>query len=183
MGPPASASPLRTPSAQPLRSHGDAGEPSTPLISPMPAPSAAGVRPTRVLICVCNAGVSELIGLMLADAGCMVINMDVMPWLAGDPLPGPPSEVLILDAWPLRYSDAATQAYARLTAQPAALVLLMDSPQPAQLADQLGAVATLPLLFTLQDLVSAVRRAAGHWRAARGDNYKTMAQAGIIGRQ
>src|SRR6185436_11097979 len=42
------------------------------------------------------------------------------------------------------HADAANQARARLAAQPAALALLMDSPQPAQLADQLGAVTILP---------------------------------------
>ena len=175
MGPPAPTSPLRTPVGQPIGVHGGAGEPPTPLVSPMPITRVAGQRPTRVLICMGNAGVRELIGLLLADAGCAITEMDVTPWLAGEPIAGPPCGVLILDAWPLRHADAATQARARLAAQPAALVLLMDSPQPAHLADQLGAVATLPLLFTLQDLVSAVQQGSEHWRADRGDNYKTVA--------
>jgi hypothetical protein len=113
-----------------------------------------------VLICVENVGVRELIGLLLADAGCAVATMNVWPWLAGNPIPAPPPEVLILDAWPLRHADAATLAHARLAAQPAALVLLADSPQSAQLAARLGAVATLPLLFTLHDLVTAVQQGA-----------------------
>jgi hypothetical protein len=58
------------------------------------------------------------------------------------------------------HADAANQAHARLAAQPAALILLMDSPQPGQLADQLGAVTILPLLFTLQNLVTAVQRSS-----------------------
>jgi hypothetical protein len=125
--------------------------------------SAVVARPTRVLICVGNAGVRELIHLMLADAGCAVAGMDVRPWLGGDPIPGPTPEVLILDAWPLRHADAATQAHARLAAQPAAVVLLVDSLQPVQLAAELGAVATLPLLFTLHDLVAAVQQGASAW--------------------
>jgi hypothetical protein len=172
MGPPAPTSSLPTPAGQPMGAHGGAGEPPTPLVSFMPTMRPAVVRPTRVLICVHNAGVRELIGLLLADAGCAVTDMDVTPWLAGDSIPGPPCEVLILDAWPLRYADVATQAHARLVAQPAALVLLMDSPQPAQLADQLGAVATLPLLFTLQDLVSAVQLGSrARAREPRGQSY------------
>jgi hypothetical protein len=126
----------------------------------MSAPRTTVERPTRVLICVGNAGVRELIGLLLADAGCVVASMDVWPWLVGDSIAGPLPEVLILDAWPLRHADAATQACARLTAQPAAVVLLMDSLQPIQLAAQLGAVATLPLLFTLHDLIAAVQHGA-----------------------
>ena len=124
---------------------------------------AVVARPTRVLICVGNAGVRELIGLLLADAGCMIADMDVWPWLDGDPIPGPPAEVLILDAWPLRHARAATQAQARLAAQPAAVVLLVDNLQPVQLAAQLGVVATLPLLFTLHDLVTAVQQGASAW--------------------
>jgi hypothetical protein len=89
--------------------------------------------------------------------------MGVRPWLVMDPILGPLPEVLILDAWPLRHADAAVQAHARLAAQPAAVVLLVDSPQSAHLAAQLGAVATLPLLFTLQDLVSAVQQGASAW--------------------
>jgi hypothetical protein len=116
-----------------------------------------------VLVCVENAGVRELIHLLLVDAGCVVADMDVWPWLGGDPISGPPPEVLILDAWPLRHADAATQAQARLAAQPAAVVLLVDSLQPIQLAAELGAVATLPLLFTLHDLVTAVQRGANAW--------------------
>lgn len=77
----------------------------------------------------------------------------------------------------------AIAAHARLAAEPAALILLMDSPQPAQLADQLGAVATLSLLFTLQGSSAPCNRAAGRWRADRRDNYKAKAQVGIIGSQ
>jgi hypothetical protein len=127
----------------------------------MTAPHVRVVPPTRVLICVGNTGVRELIGLLLADAGCAVTSTDVWLWLAGSPIPGPPSEVLILDAWPLRHADAATQAHARLAGRTAALVLLVDSPLSVQLAAELGAVATLPLLFTLDDLVAAVQQGRG----------------------
>jgi len=135
---------------------------------PMSAPRVTVTRPTHVLICLGNAGVRGLIGLLLADAGCVVTDMDVWPWLDGDPIAGPPAEVLILDAWPLRHAGAVTQAYARLAAQPAAVILLVDSPQPVQLAAELGAVATLPLLFTLHDLVITVQQAAsGRTEAAQ----------------
>ena len=154
------ASQFRTPLVQPIGAYGGASESHTPLLSPVPATRAAGAWPTHVLICVGNAGVRELIGLLLADAGYAVTGMDVAPWLIGDALPGPPPEVLILDAWPLRHADAAIQAHARLATQAAALVLLVDSPQPAQLADQFGAVATLPLSFTLHDLVTAMQQSS-----------------------
>ena len=135
-------------------------EPHLPPVLPMSTTRAGGARLIQVLICVENAGVRELMSILLADAGCTVTGMDVESWLIGDPIPEPSPEVLILDAWPLRHADAANQAHARLAAQPAALVLLMDSPQPAQLADQLGAIAILPLLFTLQNLATAVQRSS-----------------------
>jgi hypothetical protein len=113
-----------------------------------------------VLICVGDAGVRQLIGLLLANEGYGITSMDVLSWLGGDPIPEPPPEVLILDAWPLRHADAATQARARLASQSTAVVLLLDSMQPAQIAGQLGAVATLPLLFSLQDLITAVQQGA-----------------------
>ena len=168
MGTPAPTSPLHTPVGQPSGVHSGAGEPPKPPVSSMPVTRVAGERATRVLICMGNAGVRQLIGMLLADVGYAVTEMDVTPWLAGEPIAGPPCGMLILDAWPLRHADAATQARAPFAAQPAALVLLMDSPQPAHLADQLGAVATLPLLITLQDLVSAVQhgsraQAHGSW--------------------
>jgi DNA-binding NtrC family response regulator len=135
-------------------------EPHLPPVLPMSTTRAVGAWPIHVLICVENAGVRELISILLADAGCTTTGMDVESWLIGDPIPEPSPKVLILDAWPLRHDDAANQAQARLAAQPAALVLLLDSPQPAQLADQLGAVTILPLLFTLQNLVTAVQRSS-----------------------
>jgi hypothetical protein len=113
--------------------------------------------PPRVLVCVEHKGVRELISLMLAHMGCTVAGMRVMAWLAGDPIPGACPAVLILDTWPLRHADAIGQARLRLAAQPAALVLLSDNPAPAQLVDELGAVATLPLCFNLHDLVAAVQ--------------------------
>jgi hypothetical protein len=121
--------------------------------------------PPRVLVCVEHRGVRELINLMLAHIGCTVAGMRVMAWLAGDPIPGACPAVLILDTWPLRHADAIGQARMRLAAQPAALVLLSDNPAPAQLADELGAVATLPLCFNLHDLVAAVQ--LGHNALAR----------------
>jgi hypothetical protein len=166
MGKPAPTRTFPAPTGQLIGARDGAAGQHPPGRHSMSAPRAAVARPTRVLICLGNAGVRELIGLLLADAGCAVTEMDVTPWLADEPIAGLPCEVLILDAWPLRHADAATQARARLAAQPAALVLLMDSPQPAQLADQLGAVATLPLLFTLQELVSAVQ--LGSRALARG---------------
>lgn len=124
----------------------------------LPATHAAETQPIHVLICMENAGVCELIGLLLADAGCMATSMDVTAWLIGDPIPGPSPEVLILDAWPLRYANAATQAHIRLAAQPAALVLLLDNQQPTQFADQFSAITTIPMLFTLENLVTAVQQ-------------------------
>ncbi len=53
-----------------------------------------------VLVCVSNAGVRELIGLLIEHAACTVIPMDVYSWLAGDAVPEPPADVIILDAWP-----------------------------------------------------------------------------------
>jgi hypothetical protein len=91
----------------------------------------------------------------------------VLGGLDGDPTPEPESEVLILDAWPLRHADAAAQAHAQLAAQSAAVVLLVDSPYPTYLAAQFGAVAILPLLFTPHDLVTAVRQGAQTKRAYR----------------
>lgn len=44
--------------------------------------------------------------------------------------------------------------------QPAAVVLLLDSPPLIPLVAQLGAIATLPLLFTLNDLITAVQQGA-----------------------
>jgi hypothetical protein len=112
--------------------------------------------PPRVLVCVEHEGVRELIGLMLAHTGCTVAGMGVMAWLGGAPIPGARPAVLILDTWPLQHAGAIGQARIRLAAEPGALVLLSDNPAPAQLVDQLGAVATLPLCFNLHDLVAAV---------------------------
>jgi hypothetical protein len=112
-----------------------------------------------------NAGVRELIRLMLVDAGYIVTDLDMVTWLVGDAHVELCPEVVILDAWPLRYREAATLAHAQLVKRPAAVVLLADSTPPAHLADQFGAVATLPLLFTLHNLVTAVQQ-GGH--AIRG---------------
>jgi len=120
---------------------------------------AAGIPPPCVLICVDDAGVRQLIGLMLAHTGCTATGTDVAAWLGGKPTPGPRPTVLLLDAWPLRHAEVASQARVRLAAEPAALVLLVDSPRPTQLATQLGAIASLPLLFSLDDLVTAVQQA------------------------
>jgi hypothetical protein len=169
MGKPASTGTFTAPTGQSIGARDGAGGPHPPRGHPMPALRAAVARPTRVLICLGNVGVRELIGLLLADAGCTITGMDVWPWLVGDPISGPPPEVLILDAWPLRHADAVTQARARLAAQPAAVVLLVDSPQPVRLTAQLGAVATLPLLFTLQDLVTAVQQGAPDVRTPPSD--------------
>ena len=124
-----------------------------------PTSTWAQIAPAlRVLVCVDHAGVGELIRLQLEYIGCTVAGMNVMDWLVGKPIPGGRSAVLILDTWPLRHADAASQARARLAAEPVALVLLSDSPQPADLAVQFGAIATLPLLFTLHDLVTAIQQ-------------------------
>ncbi len=135
-----------------------------PLVSPMFVVPADQSQPTRVLICIENTGVRQLIGLMLEDAGCAVATMDVLPWLNADSIPALRPDVLILDAWPLRHAEAVTQAHARLVAQPVAVILLVDSLQPIQVTAELGAIATLPLLFTLHDLVTAVQEGA----SARG---------------
>jgi DNA-binding NtrC family response regulator len=132
----------------------------TTMAPPIFATRADDTQSLRVLICVQSEGVRELIRLILADAGYAVAAMDVLCWLIGNPTPEPPPEVLILDAWPLRHADAMLQAQARLAAQPAAVVLLVDSPQLAHLAAKLGAASTLPLLFTLHDLVTAVQQGA-----------------------
>jgi hypothetical protein len=166
MGEPASSGTFPAPTGYSIGPCDGAGGPHPPGGYGIPAPRTTVARPTRVLICVGNAGVRELIGLLLADAGCAVTSLDVRPWLVGDPILGPPPEVLILDAWPLRHADAATQAHARLAAQPAAVVLLVDSPQAVQIAAHLGAIATLPLLFTLHDLVTAVQQGASAAQAA-----------------
>lgn len=151
---------LTTTSPAPLGQSIGADGPHPRDVHPMSAPSATVAQPTFVLICVEDIGVREMISLLLADAGCAVAAMDVWLWLAGNPIAEPPPEVLILDAWPLRHVAAAAQAYARLAAQPAAVVLLADSPQAAQLAARLGAIATLPLLFSLCDLVTSVQQGA-----------------------
>jgi hypothetical protein len=73
--------------------------------------------------------------------------------------------VPILDTWPLQHTNAIGPARMRLAAEPAALVLLTDNLAPTQLTDELGAVAILPLCFSLHDLVTAVR--LGHNAPAR----------------
>ena len=140
------------------------------LVSHMPATRADRSRPTRVLVCIENMGVRELIGLILVGAGCAVVAMDVLPWLNADSIPEPRPDVLILDAWPLRHAEAAAQAHVRLAAQPAAIILLIDSLQPVQLAAELGAIVILPLLFTLRDLVAAVQQGA----SARGGDAQAV---------
>ena len=60
----------------------------------------------------------------------------------------------------VHWTVTVRQAQARLAAQTAAVVLLVDSPQLAHLAAKLGAASTLPLLFTLHDLVTAVQQGA-----------------------
>jgi hypothetical protein len=130
-----------------------------------PTRTRADQTPPRVLICVEHRGVRELIGLMLAHMGCTVADMSVMAWLAGDSIPGARPAVLILDTWPLQDADAIGQVRIRLAADPAALVLLSDSPVPAHLTDELNAVATLPLCFSLHALVAAVQ--LGHNALAR----------------
>jgi hypothetical protein len=113
--------------------------------------------PPRVLICVGNASIRELISLLLAHVGCAVAGMEVMDWLMGRHIPGPRPAVLLLDARPLRQIHAVEQARARLAAEPTTLVLLSDIPLSSQLIDELGAVATLPLRFTLHALITAVQ--------------------------
>ena len=148
------------PAGQSIEARGGVIESPSPDMHSLSTLRATARQPISVLICVADAGVRQLIGLLLANEGYGVTSMDVLSWIGGDPIPMPPPEVLILDAWPLRHADAAAQARARLASQPAAVVLLLDSLQPAQIADQLGAVATLPLLFTLEDLITAVQQGA-----------------------
>src|SRR5687768_9490969 len=123
MGKPA---PFRTISAPPRTSirvsiepHRTVGGPHTALVSPIATTRADDTEPVRVLICVQSVCVRELIGLLLVDAGYTVATIDVLGGLDGDPTPEPESEVLILDAWPLRHADAAAQAHAQLAAQSA----------------------------------------------------------------
>lgn len=71
-------------------------DPHSPLEQAISSAHTTVAQPTRVLICVENAGVRELMRLMLADAGCAVAAMEVWPWLVGDPSLGPPPDVVIL---------------------------------------------------------------------------------------
>jgi hypothetical protein len=150
---------------------GSTAAPHIPLAHAVPSSDTAGnqqalaltgtaaASPFHVLVCVENTGVRELMRLMLVDAGHIVTGLDLATWLVGDAHVGLRPEVAILDAWPLRYREAVTLAHAQLVKRPAAVVLLADSTPPAHLADQFSAVATLPLLFTLYDLVTAVQQA------------------------
>jgi hypothetical protein len=111
----------------------------------------------RVLICVQDSGVSDLLELELEVLGCSASSIPFFDWMDGSDAP---YDAIILDAWPLRHAEALARARVRLAAQPAALILLADTPSQADPSHQLGAVATLPLFFSLQILERTVRQAA-----------------------
>jgi hypothetical protein len=121
--------------------------------------SAGATMPLGVLICVNDGDVSELIRLLLIDAGYAAASLDLYAWFEGITRPDPSPDILLLDAWPLRHPDMARRALAQLTVQSARLILLIDGQQAAQLADDLGATATLQLMFTRDELIMAVQQA------------------------
>jgi hypothetical protein len=112
----------------------------------------------HVLVSTSDAGVRDLICLILAEFGFAVDEIDVYDWLAGVGLPAATPDVLILDEWALREPEALRRAQARLAGQLSSVILLADGPAAAGAAEQLGAV-TLPLLFELDDLITAMRQA------------------------
>jgi hypothetical protein len=115
--------------------------------------------PLGVLICVNDGDVSELIRLLLIDAGYTAASLDLFAWFEGSTRPDPSPDITILDAWPLRHPDMASRALAQLIMQPARLILLVDGQQAIHLADDLGAIATLQLMFTRDELITAVQQA------------------------
>jgi hypothetical protein len=130
-----------------------------PFFLPVDAPSIPAMPiPPRIHVCVEDDGVREMISLLLTDAGYYVTDQDVVTWLVENASTLVPPKVMILDAWPLRQPNTAAMARAQLGKQSAAVVLLVDTPQPPAITDQFGAIATLPLCFTLDDLVFAVEQ-------------------------
>jgi len=113
----------------------------------------------HVLVCMSDRGVGELIHLLLADAGYEVTERDLLIWLSEQNGTYPPADVIMLDAWPLRGQDALRRAERQLSRHPAPLILLVDGPSTNPVTQRLDASASLPLLFTQDELMLAVETA------------------------
>ena len=128
--------------------------------------------PLQVLICMSNDGVGEMLRLLLHDAGYIATTLNLFDWLEGITCSDLPPDIIFVDAWPLRRPEAAKRAQGKLDGSVTGLILLIDGSETALLAQQLGASATLPLLFSRNELVTVMAQAcqvippALQWREA-----------------
>lgn len=115
--------------------------------------------PSRIAVVISNPSNGGLLQLLLEDAGWSVYVYDIFRWLSGTDGSGPQPDIILLEAWALRDPALARCARGMLRDPHAPLILLTEDLSDLSLSRELGAAATLPLLFGLDELGAALHTA------------------------